>query len=64
MTIEEARKSVGHRVTYASHPGVPASEQEHGCITEIYSMFAYVQYDGKKRPQATAPELLTDDGDV
>lgn len=64
MTIEEARQALGHRVTYASHPAVSAAEQEHGRITEIYSRFAFVQYDGKGRPLATAPELLTDDGDA
>lgn len=64
MTLDEARNAVGHRVTYASHVGVPEREQEHGEITEIYSRFAYVRYDGCDRAKATAPELLTDDGDA
>lgn len=58
MTLEEAEKYVGKRVTYTPR-GMPWAAEEEGTVVRVGARYVFVQYDGDKHAKSTDAQDLT-----
>ena len=59
MTLEEARKSLGKKVTYRPYPNCKTNLMEHGIISDISSRYVFVRYGSDHCCKATNATDLT-----